>query len=1494
MNQSVPHVVAGIKAQRCHKPRNGGRSRGRRFWYHLLSIFPCPCKILKVATFGIAVGLSVIAHCQTVSTWGVTSQGQSLSLAPGCQLYVYALGTDGVGPASSFCQGQTVSVGFSTAELTVCTASNNSFSDTAALYGMEGIGVSGFDYAQGFYNYSLNNSNLTNSIQFTLSTPALVVVIGVGAGQESLAVSGLHDLAFDIPPANLQYTGQPGQTPVLASAHVYLGPGTYTVQETTGELGSPPNPGISAALVGLLIFSSQSNAASSSALPISIPGSSPPPEQGLIAWYPFFTGNANDASGNGNNAASFGSPLYEPGLINCATWLVDDDDDYFSCPVNLNEFTNATIAFWIRVLNYPADGRYELVSNDNGNYGRAINLMGLKNSENGPVGSLQIFYSATPGYIGFSPPLQLGTWNHVAGVWTPTSTTLYLNGNAVLSGPGSTSLLSDLTNVLIGYPGPSGSTYSDYTTACFDDMRIYNRALSPVEIQGLAGQSAGPVPGLFNTGVDANGNLLSEGSIDPHYTLVSSADTNAPGPNSYIVTESAINAVYPNAYPDGASSQWITPSGDTGSCAPGNYIYRTTFDLSGYDTNSVTISGNWWMDDAGLDIRLNGNSTGNSYSPPVTFVGAAFTINHGFINGLNTLDFVISNAQCGSCPQDYTPTGLRVELSGTGSSSSSESPPITITNINVGPVGSGNLTMSIQGAGFGGNFPFNGTSPFLRITNVTEHWEAGYTGDKVTVDVESWTDTNILINGFAGWLNSLDYKFQAGDQLEVLIENPQTQSGFVTGTVTLNQGTLVIDIIPPHGYPMMLNSIELTNFENSLLSQLQQEGLCQASLTPVAVYIVTSPPSLSTEVELDLMCIAMDAPYSIYTSASDLYEVGFLGGGAFVPGATLETEAVNALIPGSASPVGTSFSAATTVPGYGSSAQAYWFNQYGGAWTFLNGATQVEPGGFCDVGTFGCNDHLRVLIPVSSLPQSLDLRNVLANLSYGVVSNDCGAYPPNAYLEEVGSPTNAQVTFGPIDEECYAAGGGQYGLPTFNARILDALGNPIPASVLCPTSPPPFTIGTTNFPPGGGTIAGIGFAYSNSTVTVTATSGSCFSFENWTENGSYLTNSATCTLIATSNENLTANFVANIYTVTTSISPPGGGTVSGAVTTNCGDSVTLTASDSPGYSFAGWTSTDGGVTNWVTNSSPFTFAVIADSNLVANFEPMGLSSITTIASPSQGGSAIGSGIYTNGLIATISATAANCYAFEYWTTNGVPFSFLATNDIIVGTNEIFTANFVPISYNISLSASPGGTVKGGGSFNCGDAVTFYATPDPCYSFATWTESGRTVSGSPDFNFVVDTNHNFRAHFAQITNIVSTSSFPQNGGITSGGGNFGCDSNVTVTAVANSPYSFAGWTENGAFVSALSNYTFTAYGNAVLTANFVPHIPILEFDSPPWYAGDWGLVLQGPVGSNYQLDFSTDLFNWFPATNFVTAGSPFYIIVPGITNDNNGFFRAKIQ
>ena len=67
--------------------------------------------------------------------------------------------------------------------------------------------------------------------------------------------------------------------------------------------------------------------------------------------------------------------------------------------------------------------------------------------------------------------------------------------------------------------------------------------------------------------------------------------------------------------------------------------------------------------------------------------------------------------------------------------------------------------------------------------------------------------------------------------------------------------------------------------------------------------------------------------------------------------------------------------------------------------------------------------------------------------------------------------------------------------------------------------------------------------------------------------------------------------------------------------------------------------------------------------------------------------------------------------------------------------------------------------------------------------------------------------------------VNVSANPANGGTVTGGGNYQIGQSCTVTATANSGYTFTNWSENGTIVSTQPSYTFVVNGNRTLVANF---------------------------------------------------------------------------
>jgi hypothetical protein len=109
------------------------------------------------------------------------------------------------------------------------------------------------------------------------------------------------------------------------------------------------------------------------------------------------------------------------------------------------------------------------------------------------------------------------------------------------------------------------------------------------------------------------------------------------------------------------------------------------------------------------------------------------------------------------------------------------------------------------------------------------------------------------------------------------------------------------------------------------------------------------------------------------------------------------------------------------------------------------------------------------------------------------------------------------------------------------------------------------------------------------------------------------------------------------------------------------------------------------------------------------------------------------------------------------------------------------------------------------------------------SGAAGTESGSVSIANSDPN-----NDPFTF---QITGIVSsvpmytitTSLTPTNSGMVSGSGTFAAGTRCTVTAMPNSGYTFANWSENDVVVSTLASYTFTIDTNHSLIAVFYPLI-----------------------------------------------------------------------
>jgi hypothetical protein len=169
---------------------------------------------------------------------------------------------------------------------------------------------------------------------------------------------------------------------------------------------------------------------------------------------------------------------------------------------------------------------------------------------------------------------------------------------------------------------------------------------------------AAAILGLFNTGTDASNLALAGGNgvEDPHYTILSSTSPGFDGDQA----QTYFNGAY--AAEDG-NSRWISLTG-SGTPVNNTTVYRLSFSLSGLDAGTAQITGRWGADNSGL-ILLNGTSTG------ITVPGFSsltnFSINSGFVAGVNTLDFRVVDVG--------VVTALRVDdLAGTAAVLSPQNP----------------------------------------------------------------------------------------------------------------------------------------------------------------------------------------------------------------------------------------------------------------------------------------------------------------------------------------------------------------------------------------------------------------------------------------------------------------------------------------------------------------------------------------------------------------------------------------------------------------------------------------------------------------------------------------------------------------------------------------------------------------------------------------------------------------------------------------------------
>ena len=205
-----------------------------------------------------------------------------------------------------------------------------------------------------------------------------------------------------------------------------------------------------------------------------------PNTTGLVAYYKFEK-DATDSSGQGNHGTVMGNPPWVAGKIGNAVQL-DGRHDYVDCgnKPGLNVAGPITIAAWMHPTG-PGGG----------NYGR---LLDKSSGTNAGDPGYKFYHRAANNYImtlgitgatrNTASSIVLNTWNFFGFVATGTEWRAYINGAVERWEEPALPTAVEIP-LYIG----NGAAAERHFEGMLDEVRIYNRALTPAEMAWLSGRT---------------------------------------------------------------------------------------------------------------------------------------------------------------------------------------------------------------------------------------------------------------------------------------------------------------------------------------------------------------------------------------------------------------------------------------------------------------------------------------------------------------------------------------------------------------------------------------------------------------------------------------------------------------------------------------------------------------------------------------------------------------------------------------------------------------------------------------------------------------------------------------------------------------------------------------------------------------------------------------------------------------------------------------------
>lgn len=195
------------------------------------------------------------------------------------------------------------------------------------------------------------------------------------------------------------------------------------------------------------------------------------------------------------------------------------------------------------------------------------------------------------------------------------------------------------------------------------------------------------------------------------------------------------------------------------------------------------------------------------------------------------------------------------------------------------------------------------------------------------------------------------------------------------------------------------------------------------------------------------------------------------------------------------------------------------------------------------------------------------------------------------------------------------------------------------------------------------------------------------------------------------------------YTITKKINITGAGTITVQATGQYGDEISISQTPTAGYTFAGWTLSNGGSVSGGKFTMPAS-AITVTANYTRNTY-----TITKAPDPAAGGTISGPDSGQTGLSIAMTQTPATGYTFHHWTlSTGVP---IPEGRFTMPAQAVtVSATYIRNAYAITARTFPEGagviSCAGTGGYN--DEITVSQTPAAGYYFDHWElDSGGEVT-----------------------------------------------------------------------------------------------------------------------------------------------------------------------